>query len=109
MAIKRKEKTGIERRWFKRYPLKAALSFRIVSLPSPARMIKMIDAARKGKMRDISVGGVCFHSSHLLLPGTVIRLVLPRSPVGKANSRKARVIWVREVRPGDFRVGVRFN
>ena len=108
MAIKRKEKAGIERRWFKRYPLKAAVSFRIVSLPSPARMIKMIDAARRGKMRDISVGGVCFHSNHLLLPGTVIRFALPKSPAGKAANRRARVMWVREVRPGDFRVGVRF-
>jgi len=108
MTIKRKEKTGIERRWYKRYPLKAAVSFRILTLPSPARMIKMVDAARRGKMRDISVGGVCFHSTHLLLPGTAIRLDLPKSPAGKAASKRANVLWVREMRPGDFRVGVRF-
>ena len=102
------KKVGAERRRYKRYPLKAAVSFRILSFPSPGRMLRLIDAARRGKMHDISGGGTCFHSPHLLLPGTVIRLELPRSPVGKPSSKRAKVLWVREVRPGDFRIGVKF-
>jgi len=100
-------KSGKERRRFKRYPLKAAVSFRIMSFPSPGRMLKLIDAARRGKVRDVSSGGLCFHSSHLLLPGTIISLEVPKSPAGKATKKRARVIWVREMRPGDFRIGVR--
>ena len=101
-------KTARDRRRYKRYPLSAAVSFRILRLPAPIRMINMLDSLRRGRTHDISAGGVCFHSTHLLLPGTIIRLMLPRSRAGKSSSRRARVVWMREVRSGDFRVGVKF-
>jgi hypothetical protein len=107
MAIKKAAKSGRERRRFKRYPLKASVSFRIISFPSPGRMLKLVDAQRQGKVRDISSGGVCFHSNHLLLPGTILSLEVPKSPVGKAAKKRAKVVWVREMRPGDFRIGVK--
>lgn len=109
MGTRKASKSGKERRRFNRFTLKADVSFRILKLPSPGRMLNLLNAMRKGKTRDISGGGICFHTSCLLLPGTIIRLNIPSSPIGKAASRRARVVWTREVRPGDFRVGVRFT
>ncbi len=71
-------------------------------------MVELIDRLRPGRARDISRGGVCFMTRHILLPGTVISMDLPPSPIGKRTRRRTRVIWTREARNGEFRVGVKF-
>jgi len=99
---------GRERRRFKRCPLKGSVGYRILRLPPPGCMVELLDSMRRGRGRDIGRGGACFHAKQLLLPGTVIRLELPRSPLGHPLHRRAKVAWIREVRPGNFRVGVKF-
>ena len=99
---------GRERRRFKRYQLKRSVSYCILKLPSPERMIELLASKRKGRVHDISQGGICFHAQQMLLPGTVVRIDIPRSPLGKPIRKRARVVWTREIRPNNFRVGVRF-
>ena len=100
---------GRERRRHARHELTVAVGYRIVKLPSPGRMITLMDRMRKAKLENISRTGMCFDSPQLLLPGTRITLTVPRSPVTKRGTVPARVIWVRELPAGGFQIGVRYR
>jgi len=97
-----------ERRKFIRHSIKGPVSYRVIRLPSPEEMVKLLDAMRSGAAHDISQGGFCFRSSQLLLPGTVVEMDLPRTPVARAGRKLARVKWVRELSRNSYRVGVKF-
>jgi len=98
-----------ERRKHVRHSIKGPVSYRVIRLPSPEEMVKLLDAMRSGAAHDISQGGFCFQSSQLLLPGTVVSMDLPRSPVARAGRKLARVKWVRELYPNRYQVGVKFS
>jgi hypothetical protein len=97
-----------ERRKFVRHTVKGPVNYRVIRLPSPEEMVKLLDAMRSGAAHDISKGGICFRSSQLLLPGTLVEMDLPRTPVCKAGRKLARVKWVQELSPNSYRVGVKF-
>jgi hypothetical protein len=97
-----------ERRKHVRHSIKGPVSYRVIRLPSPEEMVKLLDAMRNGTAQDISQGGFCFRSSQLLLPGTVVEMALPRSPIARAGHKLARVKWVRELSPNRYQVGVKF-
>jgi hypothetical protein len=101
--------TGRDRRRFPRHHLSVGIAYRIVRLPSPGRMIRLLDRMRRAKAENVSRGGMCFDAPQLLLPGTRLDLTVPKSPVTKRGTLRATVVWVRELAAGGFQVGVRFG
>lgn len=99
---------GRERRRHARYELTVGIGYRIDRLPAPARMITLLDRMRKARVENISRTGMCFDSPQLLLPGTRLSLTVPRSPVTRRGTVRARVVWVRERSGGGFQIGVRY-
>lgn len=106
--MKRKKKTGAERRKHRRYPINLRLHYSIVKLPKADKMVKLLAAVRRGSGKDVSAGGICFDTDHILLPGTILRMEIPNTAPIKGTSQRARVVWTREIRPNQFRVGIRF-
>jgi len=102
------KKTDKERRKHPRYSLNASVNYKVRSLPPPRKMIQLLDTMRQAKGKDVSKGGMRFTSSQLLLPGTVIELAAPPTKHTKSRKVKARVVWVREVAPDKYQVGVKF-
>lgn len=99
---------GRERRRHARQEVTVGIGFRIDKLPSPGKMISLLDRMRKAKTGNISRTGMCLDTTQLLLPGTRISLTIPKSPITKRGSMKARVVWVRELSAGGFQIGVRY-
>lgn len=97
-----------ERRRFRRFAIKVPVSYTIMKLPPPATMVRLLDSMRRGTVRDISQAGAGFVCSQILLPGTTVRLNGPSTPLVKIKGRLAKVIWVKELRPGRFKVGLKF-
>lgn len=100
---------GPERRRHQRVSFHGSLAYRVVRLPSPGRMIRLLDRMRPGKLKNISRGGVRIESSHLLLPGTRLEFRTPAGPFGPARAMRATVVWVREPAAGRYEMGVRFS
>jgi hypothetical protein len=97
-----------DRRKHARYSLDASVHYKVRSLPSPRKMIQLLDTMRRAKGKDVSKEGMRFTSTQLLLPGTVIELAAPPSEHLKSRKLKARVVWIREVAPDKYQVGVKF-
>lgn len=102
-------KTGRDRRRHERVSIRGSLAYRVVRLPSPARMISLLDHMRPGRLKNISRGGIRIESTHLLLPGTLLELRTPPSAFGPARTMRAVVVWVREPAAGRYEMGVRFQ
>ena len=102
------KKIGRDRRKHPRYILSSSVSYKIRHLPSPKRMIRLLDTMRRAKGKDVSAGGLSFISEQLLLPGTVIELTVPPSKAARTGKLMGRVVWVREISPEKYRIGVKF-
>jgi len=102
------KKTAKERRRDPRFALSVGLGYKVRRLPSPAKMVSLLNTIRGGKTENVSKSGMSITSSHLLLPGTILEIRVPKSPATKGGLRKARVVWVREVAPNHYQVGIRF-
>lgn len=100
---------GRERRRHARHEVTVGIGYRIVRLPSPARMITLLDRMRKARTENISRTGMCLDTPQLLLPGTRISLAVPKSPVTRRGTMQATVVWVRERPAGGFQIGVRYR
>lgn len=103
-----RKKTGRERRKYRRYPINLRLNYCILKLPAAEKMVKLLAAIRRGKGKDVSSGGICFDTSHILVPGTILRIEIPNAPRLRGQPQRAKVVWTRETRPNEFRVGIRF-
>ena len=101
-------KSGRERRRSPRFALSVGLGYKVRQLPSPKKMVSLLNTLRGGKTENVSKGGMSINCSQLLLPGTIVDVNVPASPVTKAGTRKARVVWVREVAPNHYQAGIRF-
>ncbi len=99
---------GAEKRKHPRLTLNASLSFKIKKFPPPEKMIHLLDAMRKGPGIDVSESGVSFVTGQLLIPGSILEITVPKSPLGPARRKKAKVVWVREVEEEKYRIGVKF-
>ena len=97
-----------ERRHDPRFALSVGLGYKVRRLPPPARMVSLLNTVRGGKAENVSRSGMSLTSSGLLLPGTILEVRVPRSPATKGGLRRARVVWVREVTPNHYQVGIRF-
>lgn len=101
-------KSGSDRRRDPRFALSVGLGYRVRRLPSPKKMVSLLNTLRGGKTENVSRGGMSINCSQLLLPGTVIEVDVPKSPATRSGKRKARVVWVREVAPNHYQAGIRF-
>jgi hypothetical protein len=64
-----------------------------------------IAAKRKDRLKDISLGGLCFQSKRQITPGTVLLIHIPlATPVFQ---ERAMVVWCRSIDP-HYEIGVRF-
>ncbi|MFC1452779.1 PilZ domain-containing protein [Verrucomicrobiota bacterium] len=69
--------------------------------------LKDVVAHGREYLKDISQGGLCFHSRVKMDPGATIRIQIPiRQPVFEADGI---VVWCREVDGHDYDVGVSFG
>lgn len=100
---------GRERRRYARHELTVGIGYRIERLPSPGRMITLLDRMRRAKTENVSRTGMCLDTPQLLLPGTRIALAVPTSPVTKRGTVQATVVWVRERPAGGFQIGVTYR
>ncbi len=99
---------GRDRRRHPRIALSVGLGYKVKRLPPPARMVSLLNTLRSGQTENVSVGGLSLTTSQLLLPGTILEVSVPKSPATKGGRRRARVVWVREVSPGQYQAGIRF-
>jgi hypothetical protein len=88
--------------------MRTTVSFRILKLPSPGRMVELLPAPRQPPTRDVSRTGMGFSARLLLLPGTLLEIQVPRSPARPGGRARASVVWCRETALGEYAVGVRF-
>jgi hypothetical protein len=62
---------------------------------------------RSAELKDVSFGGMSFHTQVRLATGTIVRLRIPS--VDPSFETKAMVIWSRESPGGGFGTGVQFT
>lgn len=99
---------GAEKRRHPRFTIDASVSYKIKKFPPPEKMIRLLDAMRESPTVDISKSGMSFLSRQLIVPGSIVEVKIPRSALGPARKRMARVVWVTEVEEDKYRIGVRF-
>jgi len=104
-----KKPAGKDRRQHSRYSFETTIEYKVCHLPPPRKMVRLLDTLRRAKGKDISKGGLSFTSPQLLLPGTVIEMKVPPSKAARTGRLRARVVWISEVSPEKYRVGVKFS
>ncbi|HPF58732.1 MAG TPA: PilZ domain-containing protein [Candidatus Competibacteraceae bacterium] len=82
-------------RHFIRHPSDIPIEYRITHSES----------SQKNRLKDISLGGLCFQAHDALARGCVIQIIIPvREPPFKATGT---IVWCRQTN-GHYHVGVRF-
>ena len=99
---------GREKRRHPRVAIDAAVSYKIKKFPPPEKMIHLLDSLKESPTIDVSKTGMSFLSRQLIVPGSIVEVRIPRSALGPARTRRARVVWLNEVEEDKYRVGVRF-
>ena len=104
----RKMYGGSEKRKHPRITLATSVSYKVKKIPPPEKLIRLLDSLREGPTVDVSHGGLSFVSRQLLIPGSIIDLKIPKSPLARAQRRRARVVWLNEIERDKYRIGVKF-